>query len=67
QTYPHLVIRWMATVYGVKPIDVRVGEADVSIEPQGGYVQHPRPFEDGETLGAECRALLLAGVLDAVR
>lgn len=67
--YPHIVVRFMAAVYKILPIDVHVGEPAVHIETKSAFVQHPQPYADaaGETMSDECKTLLLSGVLEAVQ
>jgi hypothetical protein len=65
--FPHIVIRFMAAVYQRESIDVRIGEPAVHIGHRASFVQHPAPYAADDSIGAECRALLLNGVLESVR
>ncbi len=66
-SYPHIVVRIMSAVYQREAVEVRIGEPEVHIGHRNSFVQHPHPFAEGDTISADCRVLLLTGVLEAVR
>jgi len=65
--YPYLIIRVFAAIYQREYIEFRVGPPAVRIANRHCSVQHPAPFEITGKVSSACRALLIAGVQDAVR
>ena len=65
--YPYLIIRVFAAFYQLEHIAIRFGPPAVDIANRHCFVQHPVPFKAKGILSSACRALLIAGVQDAVR
>jgi|GEM_PF-2010544 len=65
--YPYLVVRIMSSVYQRESIEIREGEPSVHIGYRSSYVQYPTPVTTDGLISADCRTLLLNGVLEAVR
>jgi len=61
-TYPHLVVRFMPTVYQTENVEVRRGAPAVEILHRKSYLQHPQPFNCDGALTPGCRALLINAV-----
>jgi hypothetical protein len=66
-TYPHLIVRLMAAVYMQECITIEAGPAAVEIVNHRCRVSHPAPFDAHGAVSPECRALIIDGVLAAVR
>lgn len=64
--YPHLVVRFMSTVYQRESIQIRLGAPAVYIGYKSSFVQHPDPFTQEGQLSEPCRALLLKAVQECV-
>jgi hypothetical protein len=65
--YPYLVVRVFVAFYQRESISIFIGLPTVHIANRHCYVQHPTPFEADGTISPAGRALLIAGVQDAVR
>lgn len=65
--FPYLVIRWMAAVYGRKDFIFVVGDHKFSMNQRSIEVTHPAPFDHTEQIAADCKSLILKGVLEAVK
>lgn len=67
RTYPYLIVRIFTAIYQRERIAFCIGPPVVEIVNRSCFVQHPAPFAADGTVSPACRALLLAGVQDAVR
>ncbi len=65
--YPYLVVHLMPTVYQREEIAVHRGDARVHIGHRDTFVHHPEPFAADGSITVECRQLMIAVTLDAVR
>ena len=65
--YPYLVIRLMAGVYQREPLDIQPGKPSIHVGHRSSSVRHPEPFNADGSVSKACRALLVMGVLNAVR
>lgn len=65
--YPHLVVRIYSGVYQREEIDIHAGPADARIGYRSSYLHHPHPFTEAGGLNPDCRDLLVAATIEAVR
>jgi len=65
--YPYLVVRLMSAVFQREDITLHPGSPSVHIGHRDTFVHHPQPFDADGAVSADCRALLIAGTLEAVQ
>jgi len=65
--YPHLVVRIYSAVYQREDIAIESGQPEVHVGFRSTYVRHPEPFTEEGDISQDCKDLLVAGVIEAVR
>lgn len=65
--YPYLVVRFMNAVYQREEIAIHKGPANMRVGFRDSFVHHPEPFDSDGSISPDCKRLMVAGTLEAIR
>lgn len=65
--YPYLVVHLMPTVYQREEIGIHRGDARMHVGHNDTFVHHPEPFAPDGSISDDCKRLMIAGTLEAIR